>query len=226
MNATRSRLIASVLLLASAIAGAAAMAQESGSSQTQPDAAAEKTAYVLLTTSKGDILLELNAEKAPITVANFLNYVEKGHYEGTIFHRVISSFMIQGGGFTADNKQKPTDKPIKLESDNGLSNTLGTVAMARTGVPDSATSQFFINVVDNSKKLDATMPRSGYAVFGKVVAGMDTVEKIRNIPVVPDQRGEPSKPTETVTIDKARKLTAEEAQKLIDAAKGSAQPQN
>lgn len=135
---------------------------------------------VKLATSAGDIRIELDAAKAPKTVENFLQYVKSGHYDGTVFHRVISTFMIQGGGMTADMKEKSTRAPIKLESRNGLSNVRGSVSMARTGDPDSATSQFFINVNDNAR-LDAANSRdgNGYAVFGKVVAGMDVVEKIR-----------------------------------------------
>ena len=137
---------------------------------------------VLLATSLGDITIQLDAEKAPKTVANFLDYVKSGHYDGTVFHRVIGGFMIQGGGFTPDMVQKPTRAPIALESRNGLKNERGTVAMARTSVPDSATSQFFINVVDNAM-LDQANARDGqgYAVFGRVVAGMDVVDKIRAV---------------------------------------------
>src|SRR5690606_21664289 len=126
------------------------------------------------------ILVQLDAAKAPATVENFVQYVNAGHYNATMFHRVIDGFMIQGGGMTADGKPKPTRAPIPLEARNGLSNQRGTIAMARTSVPDSATSQFFINVVDNSSKLDAPRPDGhGYAVFGKVVSGMDVVDKIR-----------------------------------------------
>ena len=137
---------------------------------------------VLLATSLGDITIQLDAEKAPKTVANFLDYVKSGHYDGTVFHRVIGGFMIQGGGFTPDMVQKPTRAPIALESRNGLKNERGTVAMARTSVPDSATSQFFINVVDNAM-LDQANARDGqgYAVFGRVVTGMDVVDKIRAV---------------------------------------------
>ncbi len=136
---------------------------------------------VKLTTSMGDIVLELDAGKAPKTVENFLNYVNSGFYDGTIFHRVISNFMIQGGGFTKDFQRKATNPPVKNEADNGLSNVRGTIAMARTSDPHSATAQFFINVVDNNF-LDfraKTMRGWGYAVFGKVIEGMDTVDKIR-----------------------------------------------
>ena len=138
---------------------------------------------VRLATSAGDIVLQLEAEKTPKTAANFLQYVRDGHYDGTIFHRVIDNFMIQGGGMTPDLKEKPTLSPIPLESKNGLSNQRGTVAMARTMVPDSATAQFFVNLRDNAF-LDAANARDGhgYAVFGRVVEGMDVVDKIRKVP--------------------------------------------
>jgi peptidyl-prolyl cis-trans isomerase A (cyclophilin A) len=138
---------------------------------------------VRLATSEGDIVLELDREKAPKTVDNFLTYVKAGHYDGTIFHRVIPTFMIQGGGMKPDMGEKKTLSPIPLESRNGLSNVRGSVAMARTMDPNSATAQFFINVVDNAF-LDQPNARDGhgYAVFGKVVAGMDVVDKIRAVP--------------------------------------------
>jgi peptidyl-prolyl cis-trans isomerase B (cyclophilin B) len=137
---------------------------------------------VLLKTSMGDITLELDEEKAPVTVANFLAYVDKKHYDGTIFHRVISNFMIQGGGFEPGMRQKPTEKPIKNESSNGLENKAGTIAMARTPDPDSASAQFFINLKDNDF-LDRKNAQDGhgYCVFGKVVGGMDVVEKIKAV---------------------------------------------
>lgn len=137
---------------------------------------------VRLVTTMGSITIELDRERAPITVANFLEYVKAGHYEGTVFHRVIPGFMIQGGGFTADMVQKPTRDPIKNEADNGLSNVRGTIAMARTNEVHSATCQFFINLVDNTF-LDHQGPdRFGYAVFGKVVEGMDVVDAIAGVP--------------------------------------------
>jgi peptidyl-prolyl cis-trans isomerase A (cyclophilin A) len=138
---------------------------------------------VRLATSEGDIVIQLDPAKAPKTVDNFLTYVKDGHYNGTVFHRVISSFMIQGGGMTPDLKEKPTRAPIPLESKNGLSNVRGSVYMARTGDPNSATAQFFINVKDNDR-LDAgnSPDGNGYAVFGKVVSGMDVVDKIRAAP--------------------------------------------
>ena len=163
------------LLAAGAVAlfAAAATAQDKG-------AAAPR---VVLATSLGEITLQLDAEKAPKTVANFLEYVKSGHYDGTIFHRVIDNFMIQGGGYKPDLSQKPTRAPIPLESRTGLSNQRGTVAMARTADPNSASAQFFINVADNAF-LDQPNARdgNGYAVFGRVVEGMDVVEKIRAVP--------------------------------------------
>jgi peptidyl-prolyl cis-trans isomerase A (cyclophilin A) len=145
--------------------------------------AAAQAQNVRFSTNQGDIVLELNAAKAPKTVANFVQYVKDGHYNGTIFHRVIDGFMIQGGGMTPDMKEKPTRAPIPLESRNGLNNVKGTVAMARTMDPNSATAQFFINVKDNAF-LDAAQSQdgNGYAVFGKVVQGMDVVDKIRKVP--------------------------------------------
>ncbi len=144
-------------------------------------ASAQEAPKVKLATSMGDIVVQLNPEKAPKTVANFLQYVREKHYNGTIFHRVIDGFMIQGGGFTPDMAQKPMRAPIPLEAGNGLKNDKYTLAMARTGVPDSATAQFFINVKDNAM-LNAPQPDGhGYAVFGKVVEGTDVVDKIRAV---------------------------------------------
>ncbi len=145
-------------------------------------AAAEGNPRVAIDTSYGKIVAELLPDKAPISVKNFLAYVADGSYNGTIFHRVMSNFMIQGGGFTPDMKRKPTKAPIKNEANNGLSNLWGTLAMARTNIVDSATNQFFINVVDN-KFLDYKNPGNyGYAVFGKVVEGLEVVDKIKNVP--------------------------------------------
>ena len=135
---------------------------------------------VVLETSLGSIEIELNIEKAPITVENFLNYVITGAYDETVFHRVIDGFMIQGGGFTTDGEKKPTNPPIKLESNNGLLNEVGTIAMARTNIPDSATNQFFINLKDNSF-LNYSPTSPGYAVFGKVVKGMDIINNIKRV---------------------------------------------
>lgn len=142
---------------------------------------------VQMETNKGNIILELNAEKAPKTVANFLQYVDEGFYNNTIFHRVIKGFMIQGGGFDTNYQRKNTRPPVINEADNKLQNNRGTIAMARTLDPHSATSQFFINVLDNEPlNHKAKNPRGwGYAVFGKVVQGMDVVDTIRNIPTIP-----------------------------------------
>ncbi|WP_370681798.1 peptidylprolyl isomerase [Comamonas sp. GB3 AK4-5] len=160
---------------------------------------------VKLTTSMGDIVLELNPSAAPKTVENFLLYVNDKHYDGTVFHRVMDGFMIQGGGFTADLQQKPTRAPIPLEAKNGLKNDKYTIAMARTGNPNSATAQFFINVANNDS-LNAPKPDGyGYAVFGKVVEGMETVDKIRTVPT--GNRGmHQNVPTTPVTITKATVL--------------------
>ena len=142
-----------------------------------------KNPMVLISTSLGDIKVELNEEKAPITVKNFLAYVNDKFYDGTVFHRVIPNFMIQGGGMDKDLKEKATKAPIKNEAGNGLKNDVGTIAMARTGVVDSATAQFFINVKDNDflNHTDDTARGFGYAVFGKVVDGMDVVHKIEHV---------------------------------------------
>ena len=162
MNALLRPLLAASLVLATLTAPLSAWAQK-----------------VRLATSAGDIVIELDAAKAPGTVANFMSYVRAGHYDGTVFHRVIDGFMIQGGGMDARLREKPTKAPIKLEAGNGLSNVRGTLAMARTNNPDSATAQFFINVVDNPR-LDSF--GGGYAVFGRVVEGMDVVDRIRAVP--------------------------------------------
>ena len=140
--------------------------------------------YVELETTMGNIVIELNQEKAPNTVANFLAYVKSGHYDGTIFHRVIDGFMIQGGGMDANMTEKSTNAPIQNEADNGLKNEVGTIAMARTSDPHSATAQFFINVKDNSfLNFSGKNPQGwGYAVFGKVIEGMDIVNKIKGVP--------------------------------------------
>ncbi|MFZ5522346.1 MAG: peptidylprolyl isomerase [Pseudomonadota bacterium] len=141
---------------------------------------------VTLSTTQGDIVVKLDAARAPKTVENFLGYVRAGHYNGTVFHRVIDGFMIQGGGFTPDMKEKPTRAPIPLESRNGLANKRGTIAMARTMDPNSATAQFFINVKDNAFLDQPNSPDgNGYAVFGQVVKGMDVVDKIRKVPTGP-----------------------------------------
>ncbi len=157
---------------------------------------------VILTTSHGKITLELDAEKAPKSVENFINYVKSGHYDGTIFHRVIDGFMIQGGGFEPDMKQKPTGEPIENEAGNGLKNDRYTIAMARTSAPHSATAQFFINVSDNEFLNHPGSDGWGYAVFGKVTDGTDVVDAIRAV-----KTGRRSMfsdvPVEDVVIEKA-----------------------
>jgi len=182
MQSFLSRFLVAFLASAALLASGAAFAQK-----------------VRLQTSMGDIVVELDAAKAPKSVANFVQYVKAGHYDGTIFHRVINNFMIQGGGMTADMKEKETRAPIPLESRNGLTNQRGTIAMARTPDPNSATAQFFINVKDNDF-LNQAQARdgNGYAVFGKVVEGMDVVDKIRAVPT-----GAGDVPTQPVVIKKA-----------------------
>ena len=157
---------------------------------------------VKLKTNRGDIVLKLDTARAPITVYNFLNYVNSGHYDGTIFHRVIPGFMIQGGGYATDYSEIPTNDPIPNESGNGLSNQPGTIAMARTNLPHTATSQFFINVSDNLK-LDPKPSRWGYTVFGTVVDGMDVVDAIAAIPTGPGGPFPTDVPQSMVIINKA-----------------------
>ena len=156
---------------------------------------------VRLATSVGDIVFDLDAAKAPATAANFLQYVRDGHYDGLIFHRVINGFMVQSGGYKPDMSEKPTRKAIALESGNGLSNLRGSVAMARTNDPNSATAQFFINVADNLR-LDKSEGRDGYAVFGRVIEGMDVVDKIKEQPTRVEGMQQ-NLPVTTVTIRKA-----------------------
>ncbi|MEP6721199.1 MAG: peptidylprolyl isomerase [Variovorax sp.] len=157
---------------------------------------------VKIATSMGDIVVQLDAAKAPKTVANFLQYVQDKHYDGTVFHRVIDGFMVQGGGFTPDMKQKPTRPPVPLEAANGLKNDKYTIAMARTSDPNSATAQFFINVKDNAM-LNAPNPDGhGYTVFGKVVAGSDVVDKIRAARTG-NKGGMADVPLEPITIQSA-----------------------
>lgn len=159
---------------------------------------------VTLTTNHGDIVIELDSEKAPESVKNFLAYVAKGHYDGTVFHRVIKGFMIQGGGFEVGMKQKPTDAPIQNEANNGLKNAHYTVAMARTNAPHSATAQFFINTTNNGfLDFKSESPSGwGYAVFGKVIAGQDVVDKIEKSKTA-TRAGHGDVPVEDVIIEKA-----------------------
>lgn len=177
-----------------------------------------KNPEVVITTTLGEIKVKLNGEKAPISTANFLKYVEKKHYDGTTFHRVIPKFMIQGGGHLPDMKEKETLSPIKNEAKNGLSNVRGTIAMARTNDVDSATSQFFINVVDNAKLDHVDDNRYGYAVFGEVSAGMDIVDKIKEVKTA--NKGEYGDvPVEPVLIKSVR-LAGDLPKKSVKKVKG------
>lgn len=204
----------------------AAFATQPGGADAQPDAPAAKAAaepetavneekfvYIQMTTSMGDLFIELNNELAPISTKNFIEYTESGHYVGTIFHRVIENFMVQGGSFKPDMSQKPSKAEIKNEWKNGLSNMRGTLAMARlNGRADSATAQFFINVADNAF-LDQPRDGAGYAVFGKIVKGMDVVDKIRMVPTG-NKGSYGDVPVEPVMIEKVVKLDGAKAKEL------------
>jgi peptidyl-prolyl cis-trans isomerase A (cyclophilin A) len=200
----RFLLLASFGLLA---APGALLAQAAPASATPPAAAVTAAAspvIVSLETTQGPIVLELDPGAAPRSVANFVQYVKDGYYDGTIFHRVISTFMIQGGGFTKDQVRKATRAPIPPESRNGLKNVRGAIAMARTNDPNSATSQFFINVVDNPNLDFPSFDGTGYTVFGKVVEGMETVDRIRNLPTVSHGMEFANLPTEAAVISHAK----------------------
>jgi peptidyl-prolyl cis-trans isomerase B (cyclophilin B) len=162
---------------------------------------------IKFTTSLGDILIELDEEKAPLSSANFMQYVTDGHYDGTIFHRVINNFMIQGGGFTSDMTQKATREPIENEAKNGLKNEAGTIAMARTMDPHSATAQFFINVSNNGFLDYPGQDGWGYAVFGKIVDGMDVVKQIKGVETT-HRAGHSDVPVEPIVIEKAEVVEA------------------
>jgi peptidyl-prolyl cis-trans isomerase A (cyclophilin A) len=180
--------------------------------EAKPAPAATAGPEVVIKTSLGQIKVRLNAEKAPISTENFLKYVKKKHYDGTTFHRVIPTFMIQGGGHLPDMTEKSTDAPIKNEATNGLSNLRGTIAMARTNEVDSATAQFFINVVDNQRLDHVNQERYGYAVFGEVVEGMDVVDKIKD--VATGNKGEyQNVPNEPVMIKSIRVAKAAKTSK-------------
>ena len=168
---------------------------------------AQSTTQVRFQTTLGNFVVELYPAKAPKTVQNFVQYAQDKHFDGTIFHRVIDGFMVQGGGFTADMAQKPTRAPILLEIDRSLKNERGTIAMARTGNPNSATAQFFINLVDNAN-LNAPQPDGyGYAVFGKVISGMETIDAIRSV-ATRNQNGFQNVPATPITINPATVLTS------------------
>lgn len=180
----RHRLFSSLALPSLALIAAGLLCAPASAKDAKETPAKKKGPIAIMTTNMGTIEIELNREKAPVSVKNFISYAKSGRYNGTIFHRVIKDFMIQGGGFDTNLQKRPTDAPIPNEAANGLSNLRGTIAMARTGQPHSATNQFFINTVDN-KRLDHTgknMRGWGYAVFGKVTKGMDVVDKIRAVP--------------------------------------------
>jgi cyclophilin family peptidyl-prolyl cis-trans isomerase len=193
----RPGVVATVLLLAS-VAGA----QEA----TAPSPTATPTAKVRFETSRGAFTIELDATRAPLSTANFLQYVRDRHYDGTIFHRVIGNFVVQGGGYLPDGTEKPTRPPVVNESGNGLSNRRGTVAMARTDDPHSATSQFYVNLTDNLV-LDPSSSRWGYATIGRVVEGMDVVDRIASVPT--GERGPFTEdaPLEPIVIQSAQVLT-------------------
>jgi len=223
MTRIRIRVLAALLLAGCLAAPAAGALAQAAKKERDPKSSPAATApRVLLATSAGDITLELDADHAPKTVANFLQYVKAGHYNGTIFHRVIDGFMIQGGGMTEDMKEKSTRPPIAIESNNGLLNTRGTIAMARTSDPNSATAQFFINVADNAflnyrryetdttvetragpRKVPAGTVVDGYTVFGHVVAGMEVVDKIRAVATA-SRGGHQNVPVQPVVIRTAR----------------------
>jgi peptidyl-prolyl cis-trans isomerase B (cyclophilin B) len=183
--------------------GMALLAAGLGSFALAAEEQTEENPVVVMKTNLGTIEIELYKDKAPATVENFLSYVKEGHYDGTIFHRVIKGFMVQGGGFTAEMKQKPTHEPIKNEADNGLGNEPGTIAMARTSDPHSATAQFYINTVNNHglnfRSKDAR--GWGYTVFGKVISGMDVVQAIENSPTGAKAPFPTDVPKETVLIE-------------------------
>jgi len=209
MSGIAVKLLLVAVLMPAMLVTAACKQKDNSAQNTAQSAPAGDTSetkggnpVVIISTSKGDIKVELLKNEAPVTVENFLSYVNDGFYDGTVFHRVIPNFMIQGGGFTPDFAQKPTKSPIKNEADNGLKNERGTLAMARTQVVDSATSQFFINVVDNDF-LNNGARDFGYAVFGKVIDGMDVVDAIAAVPT--SNKGmHGDVPTEDVVIESVK----------------------
>jgi peptidyl-prolyl cis-trans isomerase A (cyclophilin A) len=208
----RSRCSMLVLAVLAVIALFTSPAVWADDEENASDANDTSPAYVRMTTSKGEVYLELNREKAPITVVNFLRYVEDEFYDGTIFHRVIANFLIQGGGFTEELRQKPTRAPIRNEWQNNLKNERGTIAMARTPDPDSATAQFFINVRNNPNLDQPISGGAGYAVFGKVVHGMDVVDAIREVETTP--RGQHANlPVTPVIIEKVRVISKEDVER-------------
>lgn len=223
LSLDRSAFASSLALSVAALAFASsATAQDTAPAAV--DAPAKATApaeakfeYVAIRTSKGDIVLELDAAKAPLSVENFLAYAKEGFYDNTVYHRVIPNFMVQGGGFATDGKQKPTKAGVKNEWRNGLSNTRGTIAMARLGNrPDSATAQFFINLKDNGF-LDQPRDGAGYAVFGQVIAGMDVVDAIAAAPTT-QKNGMNDWPVEDVVMKKVEVISKDSAMKAKEEA--------
>jgi cyclophilin family peptidyl-prolyl cis-trans isomerase len=229
---TPTRIVASLL---ASLAATAALAMQAPQEQKPAEAAPAQTApaangpvFVSLETSKGTIVLELDPAKAPISVENFMKYVKAGFYDSTAFHRIVPNFVVQGGGFDKELVQKPTNPPIKNEWTNGLKNAKGTISMARLPSPDTATSQFFLNLKDNPALDGANGP--GYAVFGKIVVGMNVLETLGQIRTAPaegtDQTGTKRMfsdvPTERVMIVKASEITPEAAAKMIEDAKAAA----
>lgn len=210
---TRLFTLAALLPLAAIAQEAAAPAAETAATAATTESAAPAP-RVAITTNMGRIVVELDPAKAPKSVANFLQYVDSGFYDGTVFHRVINNFMIQGGGFTADLQRKQTKAPIPNEANNGLSNLRGTIAMARTSDPNSATSQFFINTVDNPR-LDFVSEQNaytwGYAVFGKVVEGMDVVDAIRASETGAQGPFQKDVPKQAVIIEHIQRVAADGA---------------
>ena len=217
----------SFLLFAGLALTAPVMAQDAAPAAAEATAASAVSANprVAFTTNQGRIVAELYADKAPKSVENFIQYVQDGHYNGTIFHRVIDGFMVQGGGYTVDLQLKPTRPAIENEAKNGVSNTRGTLAMARTSEPHTAQAQFFINVVDNPR-LDFVSEQSGftwgYAVFGNVVEGLDVVDKIRALETGPQGPFARDVPLQAVIIERAEILAASEAP--ADAAPATTEP--
>jgi len=191
---------------APAAAAAPASSVASPAASKAPKPAAPAAAYqVLVVTSMGNFTLELNAERAPLTVANFLKYVDQGHYTNTIFHRVIANFVIQGGGFDTDDKPRPAPYKVVNESGNGLTNERGTLGMARSQEPHSSDAQFYVNLYDN-EALDPSKTRWGYAVFGKVVSGMDVVDKIGNVPTGSHGPFKEDTPLKPVVIERIERI--------------------
>lgn len=214
----RTSLFALTMTLAGLVAPAQAQqeaAQSGAASESAEMTETESTVHVVMKTSKGDIYIALDGENAPISTENFLRYTDEDTYDGTVFHRVIATFMIQGGGFEPSGEKRATHEPIKNEWRNGLKNVRGSIAMARTNNPDSATNQFFINVTDNAM-LDVARPATGgaaYAVFGMVVKGMEVVDEIRAVQTT-RKRGMADWPVEDVKIEEVRRLTDDEVATL------------